>query len=272
MTTYQPLNMALTAFDTSFAAVDVADIPRESTPIYVTDAQSRGYIDLGTIRQLYRFETDSNDLTDVSGDDIKFHTNVGAVVGSLNPLLTTVDAGSINGNVNTLNGLVYHDFIRHLALELFGRHEVADMFNNEKALKNSLFNSGQTIDAEIRNKINNADNLDVSDESPDNLVYSLLKQMLNAQPQRFENTNDSNLFDASLNDGVPSCLPFVVGDSISFKLEIFPNANQATTIFSGDTSVVVNPRSYEIVLEVVDDGLAETMNPQQSDITNDLSA
>ena len=271
MASYSPIHMSLATLDSSFVTAINATIPTSSTVTYTCDSKADAYLDLAAARALYRFETDAVDLTDIDNEDIKFYTDISASELNMNPTLAIVKLSeAYETSVGKDAGLVYHDFIRHLAAELFGRHEVADLFNNERALKYSLFSSGDAVRMNLEAKFNAANGLDTSDDSDDNIVYSLLKQMLQLCPERFENTNDSTLFDASLAAGTSSCLPFVVGDKLSFKLTIYPNPSQATDIFGASTTKTVAARSYEIITTIVNNGNADSDNADPNVVSADM--
>lgn len=225
-------------------------------------------VDLSVMKDMFKYQTDSNDAIDASDSDIKYYVDK-TKWPDLNPANAMMDHEKSDGEIAT-NGsdgnplaankmLVAHDFTRYLALKLFNTHFGVDLFSNELELLNSLRKvcgnvaSGQTqfdINAKIAAVSNDNEDLDEDAnnlryttnamDGSNNLCRTLMLQLLNGKPGRFAE------IDAV---GTPQSLPFIAGDSISFKLIV--NAAEGQELITGVNPI--GPRSYRIKYMIVDD-------------------
>jgi len=215
------------------------------------------------MKGVFKFQTDSSDFTDLASTDIKYYTYkssfpdvnpVNAMMDateSRNPIATSDSAGLLASN----KMMVAHDFVRYLAYNLFGTHFGVDLFNNEvaqlqhlRALADSSA-SGHTwydIQAKVAAVDVSGSHADLAgvagskymtnaNSSDDNLCRVLFEQMTKTAISRFSNISPT--------DGIQS-LPFVQGDSISFKLSISPAPGQNNLTNVG----LIGLRSYDIRL------------------------
>jgi hypothetical protein len=179
---------------------------------------------------------------------------------------------------------VAHDFARYLALRLFNTPYGVDLFQNEDELmadirtKCSALEDGGIVWKAIVEKltavnkenatggsegdngnymVNPAEDADPA-EAQNNICRVLMLQMLNTQISRFQDiTTDNENQTGTV--GVLQGLPFVEGDSISFKLTVNPAADQelATGVEKFDG------RSYEIRLRIA--ATPENTEPSDSE-------
>jgi len=170
---------------------------------------------------------------------------------SLNPI-ATADGGSPFA-ANKM--MVAHDFVRYLSLRLFNTPYATDLFNNEDVLLtdirylcdsssghvwNTITNSVTSVgiagtNANIHTDGSGNKYMNNTDTTNDNLCRELLLQLFGSAPDRFDMVS-GNL--------APQALPFVAGDSISFKLTVSPAAGQNN--LTGVSAI--ESRSYEIRL------------------------
>jgi hypothetical protein len=157
--------------------------------------------------------------------------------------------------------LVKHDFVRHIALDLFNTHLAVDLFANETAINEDLASKGNEVWTDnIKVAIDAVSTGGASVEaggyttnaldSSANLCRVLFRQVLQVRPQRFDDLNALEK-DAATN---AFYIPFVAGDSISFKVIYKPEADQHTILDSRATANPVVPvadRSYRIKIEIV---------------------
>jgi hypothetical protein len=239
------------------------------------------YMSQTDVRNVFQVRTDSNDLTDISSSDLMHYVFMERwpTRTRLNPVNGMMDQeksqnAMISTGIDANKMLVKHDFIRYLASKLFNTPQGADLFNNESELISGLNGLGETsyqqdISAALwKYSTTSTQNVysDGGDEgfvldsvtgfkattndmvSTENLCYIMLNQLLNKNPERF---NDLAI-DAS---GVFP-LPILEGDSINYRLQINPIANQNTLTgvpeFGG--------RVYHIKV-VIDDGTKTNTNP-----------
>jgi hypothetical protein len=223
-------------------------------------------VSVDDMKDIFKYQTDSNDLTNLAETDIKYYVDpeswpdlnpANAMMiteGDKSPIATANSAGPLEAN----KMLVAHDFVRYLALKLFNTHYGVDLFNNEIELLQNLrlicgdAEAGQTW-KDIRSKlelvgisgthadIQGADSgkyMDNSNDTGANLCRTLFEQMTHSALSRFSEISASDS---------PQSLPFAVDDSISFKLVIAPAEGQEEL-----TNVsAFAPRSYEIRLNMV---------------------
>lgn len=250
-----------------------------SEPIPVIDVSAVAVIEVSTemMRSVFQFQTDATDLNNLSDSDIKYYVDTAAwdgieLVNPANAMLNhTESLGTITAQdptgapLPTNKQFVAHDFVRYLSLRLFNTPYGVDLFQNEEDLmadiraKCSADDTLGSVWKNIKAKLElvNKENAEFDSASgkcmtngnttADNICRVLMLQMLSTQIQRFQ---DITLANAAHSGEVGICqgLPFMDGDSISFKLSINPAEGQEETTgveaFSG--------RSYEIRLAIRD--------------------
>ena len=218
------------------------------------------------MKSVFKYQTDSNDVTDASSTDLKYYVDTtewpvlnpaNAMMiteGDKSPIATANSAGSLEPN----KMLVAHDFVRYLALKLFNTHFGVDLFNNEIELLQNLRlicddSAADHTWYDIKAKLDNVgpsgshDDIQGTDSSKymtneadedTNLCRALFLQMTHSAITRFAEIDAID---------TPQSLPFEVNDSISFKLNIAPAEGQEDL-----TSVsAFAARSYEIRLVMV---------------------
>jgi len=298
------IHFVLEAFESSSTMNVSATLDSGAAPGDITDISATAvyYIPLDTMKSVFRFSSNSWDVDDVSATDVHYFTFMENWPPSLqiNPAHAMLDAPDSANAVRTGLAagkmLVKHDFVRHLALELFKTTAGVDLFNNESALLNELERLGdESFDSDISGMMwaknayaslsdvdtsgtyetNNApDNtkffVDVSVnrvgttdefESNQNLSRELFRQVLNQGVSRFNDVTfaDITVGTATISHTAP--IPFEADDSISYKFTVEPAANQndltGTTAFGG--------RTYKIKLILKDDAGALDLNTDPVD-------
>lgn len=251
----------------SSVQMDVSgQVPTESIPVLDVSATAVFQVSLADMQSCFQYQTDSNDITDVSSTDIRYYVNP-ASWPTLNPANGMMDdaqsaspiaVANSSGSLAPNKMLVAHDFVRYLALKLFNTPYGVDLFNNEVDLLKGIrricdeSSAGHTW-YDIVSKINavgtSGTNANIvgtngskymtnADASTSNLGRELLQQLLGSVPERFSSINATD-------SAQP--LPFQADDSISFKLTIAPADGQEDL-----TGVAAfSARSYEIRLIMV---------------------
>jgi hypothetical protein len=195
-------------------------------------------ISLADMTDMFKYQTDSNDVIDLSSTDIKYYVDE-AKWPVLNPADAMMDHTSSSGRI-AINGssgdplasnkqLVCHDYVRYLALKLFNTHFGVDLFQNElEMLADIRTNCGSGASGntwfDVTEKViavglagTHADIAGPDDVGAymtnnttdnSNLCRVLMTQMLSAAPARFADITD---------DGNAKSLPFEENDSISFR-------------------------------------------------------
>ncbi len=241
-----------------------------SADIVVLDTSATAVfeVSLDAMKDVFKFQTDSNDIQNQADADIKYQIDLASWPElnpanammhndlSVDPIASSNTAGTLPNN----KMLVAHDFVRYLALKLFNTHYGVDLFDNELELLNDLrYICGNTAEGQtwydLMTKITavskSGDHADLAGDagskymtnatdSSDNLCKVLFDQMMLTEKARFADI-------ATGADDFQS-LPFIVGDTISFKLTIAPAAGQEE--LTGVEAFA--PRSYRIVFSIVE--------------------
>lgn len=203
-------------------------------------------VSLSDMQSVFRYQTDASDVINAAAEDLKYKVDV-TDWPELNPVNATVDpTNAIATGYGESKMFVAHDFIRHLAKELFNTHHGVDLFSNEKEMLQSLrricgSDEGSTwanitaiLEAAAAAPLTNAE------DGSNNVTRVLMRQMIQVDPDRFQTISISDDFQA---------LPFTAGDSINFKLTINPADNQQLIVERDEN---VKSRSYQIKLLIVD--------------------
>jgi len=216
-------------------------------------------IRLATLKSVFKYESDSFDVNDISASDVKYfvYMNAWPSDASLNPAhaYTKPSAGKLlEDSADILNNknLVKHDFVRYLALHLFNTPHGVDLFSNEDALLTDIATKGRAAKNSIMAALNSVNQVNAAGGSDVNHKYStndlsnntnicreLMRQIASVAPSRF--------YDPSGNSGIKS-VPLEVGDTINFKLSISAAPNQQNLTSRGAFDV----RVYKISLVVSD--------------------
>jgi hypothetical protein len=178
----------------------------------------------------------------------------------------TISSGAIaltsyNGSAfSSENMMVKHDFVRYLALQLFGSYDATDIFNNEAELITNLESIGDgsepghvwyDISSALYRVSTTGNNVDLTTDpytsqlsmtnaitTADNLCREMFLQIADVTPERLQNVQQTSNRQPLL---------FQSGDSINFKVTIHAAENQH--LLTG-----VNPipsRDYQIKLYMV---------------------
>jgi hypothetical protein len=256
-----------------------------SSPItdITSDARAVFYVSESQIKSIFRYQTDSFDTINDPDSDIKYYTDYMSFTNlELNPanaMLNVSEAAQAIATTDKLGNelatnkmLVAHDFLRHMAEDLFGTHLGVDLFNNEKQLIQNIRDvCGTASESSVMSVINaaiqkvskqstatltglkgDADLKYMTNENTtnENLCRVLFNQMMGAASARFASVQDTQGEQA---------LPFEVDDSVNFKLTIHPASGQKLLTRSAGDAEVAN-RSYEIRLVVVSDSDTARVN------------
>lgn len=274
MTAPSNVDFVLSNFESEVTMSVSGTVASSSIPSITADALAEIDISLSALKSVFKFSSDSEDVTDLASTDIKYYVD-SASFPSVNPANATVsDADAIaTTGIAANKQYVAHDFVRHIASELFNTYHGVDLFNNELALLNDIRSicgsgSGKLWDS-LKEKLAKVgvagDHADLvttgtkyyltnSNSSDENFTRVLMEQMMSVDVTRFATLETADT------DGLRS-LPFKSGDSISFKLTINPDANQKDLTGVAE----VKSRSYQIKLNI-------TESPSAPEIAADESA
>jgi hypothetical protein len=188
-----------------------------------------------------------------------------------NPADARLDNTESFGAIAVTNNMdIKHDFLRYIALKLFGTHQAADLFINESELVESLYNNIADIMSinyasfDSLNYINGVNVNLIADtqlrkvydyrisryvytymkytidsfDSDNNLCRELMLQLLNLDPVRFQNIPNSDKIHP---------MPFIVGDTISFKIGI--NSADGQELITGVSPIPLRTYQIKIILK-----------------------
>lgn len=234
-------------------------------------------IDISAAKQIFRFSSNAWDISNnIPIGSLHYFLNADAWPKdlTLNPANAMLDQPTSKDAVHLYGkpaeSLVKHDFIRYLALRLFNTPLGADLFSNQSEMINYLTTEGNhhwqnDISANLWNfDIHRTTNIDdvrfLIDGSSnqfcttdnytanDNITRELFQQIVYAQDARFQNV--------VLDQYNQAPIPFIHGDSISYKFTINPAAGQETVTgvppFAG--------RTYRIQLNIFDSSIIPIHN------------
>jgi len=190
-----------------------------------TSFNAKIFVSLNQFRNIFQFSSDTSNIQiDKQNNNISYKTNISYLDNSsnLNPLnaLIQFDFEKYNSLPNN-HKCVRHDFIRSMANDIFGTSKAVDFFENEVELLDNLTNIGLQINNNLIIDISNANGLDETNNSNENIVKLLIDQMYEQAPGRFDICN--NEYEYVMQDTQNyQPVPFNENDIISFKININP--------------------------------------------------
>jgi len=261
--TYPPINFYLQGLNEILTLSESANIPSYQ----LDDISSNATITLtngvtaAELQNTFFYRTDEPIILDASY--VSYYVD-------------TTKWSNYNQTLNPWNGIVTvnpyvqgdnvgKDFLRDLAKQLFGTHLGVDMFTNEQAVYADISSRCDTVATTIITLLQSIDvsgtdtglgqELDDSgryfndNTSQSNISRELFNTMITNAPQRFADVSGSRY--NAVEDGFYK-IPFVNGDSISFKLTMFPSTEQDDAVPTrGAGTAALKARSYTVTLNVV---------------------
>jgi len=233
------VNFTLSGLNQSFILGVSGELAAEAPAALDISATAVYNIKLSDMRNVFKFQSDSFDVNDLSASDIKYYVFSAAPTWPTDLVLNPANADMSNATppfspifltsseVLANKNKVKHDFVRYLALKLFNTAYGVDLFKNEDALLTDLVSKGATAHSAIKTALD-ARNTTASDLSNNvdsdgrfyatnaltgntNFSRELLRQVASVAPGRFSATSDIS--------GVQS-VPLADGDTISFKVSV----------------------------------------------------
>jgi hypothetical protein len=275
-------NFVLEQFTSSINLLEAQMQAGESPVQYDVSATGVFNIDIEDAKKIFRFSSNDWDISNnIPIGSLHYYLDASKwpTTLTLNPANAMMDqiglgpsAGAItHNNKDRQELLIKHDFIRYLALRLFNTPLGADLFSNQSEMLNDLTAKGELhwqndISANLwkydvttstleedgvqfiidgsSNQFCTTDNYTAND----NITRELFQQIVKAQRSRFENV--------TLDQFNQAPIPFIHGDSISYKFTINPAANQET--LTGVPSF--GARVYRIQLNIFDSTIIPIYN------------
>lgn len=252
------VDFVLEALESQIQMSSLGLLPSADTPALTgIDAVAEYWVSVSDMRNAFYFQTDSNDIDDLSNSDVTYYVNWPsyAVLNPAHALVTTDAISAVDqtgANLPSNRKLVKHDFIRHISKDLFATHFGVDLFTNEQELKDNLSELGHNVwdpsgGGGIKSKLESANGLNEGETGSNNICRVLLQQVMHSQPDRLSDLTAS----ASTRDGALAneySVPFSDGDSIQFKVTVKADPTQHTVVRE---TVGVADRTYKIKVNVV---------------------
>jgi len=270
-------NVDIVLSDLSFSVQMMSASMDIKTPpsLYDISAVAVFTVSTNNMKNVFQFRTDSFDTDNVEGNDVKYYIDMsewpsGLVINPANAALDysnpSISSGAIaltSYSGTTLSSekmKVKHDYVRYLALQLFGSYDATDIFNNEAELITNLEYIGDgsepghvwyDISYALHRVSTTGNNVDLTFDSTtgeyymtnavttaDNLCREMFLQIADVTPERLQSIEQTT-------DRQP--LLFQNGDSINFKVTIHAAEGQNNL-----TGVPAIPsRTYQIKLYMV---------------------
>ena len=269
-------NIVLSDLSFSVQMMTDASMDIKSPPLlYDVSAVAVFTVSTTDMRNVFQFRTDSLDMTNVEDSDLKYFVNMsewssGLVINPANAALDynppSVSSGAIayyNYNEDQYSSekmMVKHDFVRYLALQLFGSYDATDIFNNEEELITNLESIGDgsepghvwyDISYALHRVSITGMNGDLTLDSTtgeycmtnavtttDNLCREMFLQIAAVTPERLQSVQQTSSRQPLL---------FQDGDSINFSVTFYPAENQH--LLTGVNPIPARP--YQIKLYMV---------------------
>jgi len=149
------------------------------------------------------------------------------------------------GGVNN----VEHDFVRHLAKELFKTTLGADLFANEADLRANLVSLSTVAMSDKLTQLDASGQFLGTEVADDNVSKHILDQIIALNPERMTDLSGNAVGGSSPMNGQSSWfnVPVLAGDVLSFKFNIKPAPGQHGV----NSSAPVSDREYEILIRLV---------------------
>jgi hypothetical protein len=281
------VNFVLESLESSVTLGLLASVYKSSITDITSDARAVLYVKQSDAKSIFKYQTDSFDTINDPDSDIKYFLHYDKFTDlAINPANAMMNAAESSSPIALTDKdgvalpanktLLAHDFLRHIAKDLFGTHLGVDIFNNEKELMQNIRSvCSDAAEGNVMFEINKSVKK-VSTESTDDEVVGLKgeagsKYMTNENEtnenlcrvlfgQMMENASSRFAAIEQTEDEQP--LPFEIDDSINFKLTVSPAPDQHLLTRS---STDVASRSYEIRLVIVDDNDDVKVNTEVAD-------
>lgn len=256
------VEFVLSAFESAFTLAESAEIP-DYTPSITTDAVLTLNVSVAkeVLHETFFYHTDTL-IADEGERDVHYYVDK-----SKFPLLETIinpKNGVVNMNAHSALNTdpLGKDFLRELALQLFGTTLGVDLFTNEEVVVLDINAKADGVAADINDLIASIDQvsgmsmltdadgkkyLDDSNAEPANISRELFNQLMTSAPTRFADIDTDWKYGEVANGFYK--MPIMAGDKITYKLTVSPAAGQRLAVPTSTATLV--SRSYTVTLNVV---------------------
>lgn len=268
-----PVDFVLTGLNTTLTMDLSGSLAGEAPAALDISATAVYYVKTSDMVKVFKFQTDSFDVNDISASDIKYYVFRDSANWPANLLINPAHAAMsanamLTSGVDANKNLLKHDFVRYLADSLFNTVHGVDLFNNESALLENIALKGQDARIAIELALDNVNAVKSTLGSADasgyyfttntltgntNICRELMRQVASQAASRFAGTVAST---------VHQSVPLVNGDTLNFKVTVAAATGQH------DLTGVEGPfdaRVYKIQLVLcADGGISSNVVPTDS--------
>jgi alpha-tubulin suppressor-like RCC1 family protein len=251
-TTFQIEGVTLDIYLPLFSLIitsDTATIYPENYTQLTGDATVDVNISTTLMQNLFKFQSDSIDVNDVSLNIIDVSLNdikYKIVYSSANPILPLGIDFDTSSNVTVnpvtnkfgLNKNLTYDYLRFLAQSLFGTYLGVSLFNNEETVRTSLNSKLKTA---LDNLLTTANEVEMNN-TDSTIMRNILLQIIHDDPARVADITTLEVGPDPVTNKIWYKIPFQSGDKIYFTITIQPSSNQS----AATTGATVNNRVYLI--------------------------
>jgi len=231
-------------FDTSFilpAEVDVGE-----SGVLAGDVLMNASINIEDISGIFKFQTDSSDITDVATDDILYSQTLDEPFNGI--FATSVVNSITNGNGSGItDGLpLSKEYIEFIAENVFNVRAAVDLFSNEADLNDGIKNGVKT-DIETFLDSNTKDSYDNAEDGVVEISRKLLETILRLDGNRVKDNITQTVEFQNI--------PLKVDDIIVVKVHINDSnthANEINNKWDAGASGSGSVRSYIIKIKIVE--------------------
>ena len=276
-----PLSFVLSSLNQTTQCLDGVTLSK-FTDFLTYDATGIFYVNIDDMKNVFGYQTDSIDMNNLAENDIKYYVDMTKWPENLtlNPshamMFNALSAGGFDITDTAISDekkLIKHDYVRYLSNKLFNTTRGVDLMSNELELVENLAGNGSLFTSmntrnilDILNSISTTSTGAYSSDAdgkkyltnatliPTNIVRSIMEQINNAEPERFNNLSPNEA------NGLIRSLPFMVGDRLNFTLKIKAATNQHVL-----TGVQPIPDRTYLISLVLANGDANALNLQVTD-------
>ena len=249
------IEFSLPALDQAFTLI-AGELEGAAPPTLDFSAVAIYNVKLTDMLAVFKYQTDSFDVSNAAATDIKYYVDSTAWPANLNPVHASMNSGEMlatSGSIVAAKNLVKHDFVRYLADHLFNTPHGVDLFSNEDDLLVDLVTKGSAAATDIETALGDVNHANADGGTDaDTLKYSTNAQNTNTNICRelmLQIINgDASRFGSIANSTAKQSVPIIPGDSLNFVLSITAADNQEDLTGVGAFDV----RKYKIQLNVVD--------------------
>jgi alpha-tubulin suppressor-like RCC1 family protein len=228
---------------------DTASIYPETYTQLTGDATADVNISTTSMQNLFKFQSDSIDVNDVSINIIDVSLNdikYKIVYSSANPILplgidfdtsSNVTVNAITNKLGLNKNLTY-DYLRFLAQSLFGTYLGVSLFKNEETIRTSL---NLKLKTALDNLLTTANEVEMNN-TDSTIMRNILLQIIHDDPARVADITTLEVGPDPVTNKMWYKIPFLAGDKIYFTITIQPSSNQS----AATTGATVNNRVYLI--------------------------